>query len=263
MATLASWRRVFLTGCARVIRSSRKFWIILAGAVLVCQGEAHSLPSASSVPVALRAKQTEPEVDRVLPLSSRIALSREALGRYASTGDRAFLYEAKSILSKIRHTFNAEAVLSGDYENRELDILAFARLANLMYHYTGDLSLRQQAHEALSSLVGRPAGMTDSIKAEIAQVEHEVKNDPVHITIVGPKDDERAQGLWAQALRVQTSYLRREWWDRREGPLPNPDVRYPRLAVPAAFLCAKRKCSLPLFTGGELQERIAKVQETN
>jgi hypothetical protein len=56
---------------------------------------------------------------------------------------------------------------------------------------------------------------------------------------------------------VNDQYLRREWWDRREGALPNPDVRYPQLASAAAFVCVDTRCSVPLFTEQELRERLA------
>jgi hypothetical protein len=38
-----------------------------------------------------------------------------------------------------------------------------------------------------------------------------------------------------------------EWWDRKEGPLPHPDVEYPELDRAAAFVCTENTCSLPIF----------------
>ena len=57
----------------------------------------------------------------------------------------------------------------------------------------------------------------------------------------------RLQALQVSALRYPADYLRVDWWDRREGPLPNPDVTYPKLARAAAFACTGNACSLPVF----------------
>ena len=58
---------------------------------------------------------------------------------------------------------------------------------------------------------------------------------PVHLTITGQKDDPEAKGLFLAALSYPSSYKRVEWWDRREGALPNPDVEYPNLPHAAAI----------------------------
>jgi uncharacterized protein len=38
-----------------------------------------------------------------------------------------------------------------------------------------------------------------------------------------------------------------EWWDTREGRLPNADVQYPELKTAAAFICTGTACSSPIF----------------
>jgi hypothetical protein len=97
----------------------------------------------------------------------------------------------------------------------------------------------------------------------LQQAEEELLSSPLHITVVGGKDDLRAQQLWKEAVRVNEKYIRREWWDRREGALSNPDVRYPQLGAPAAFVCVDSKCSVPLFTVDELRERLAQRMVAN
>jgi uncharacterized protein len=51
-------------------------------------------------------------------------------------------------------------------------------------------------------------------------------------------------------------YKRLEWFDAREGKLPNPDVEYPDLGEPAAFACSNRICSFPSFSAEELQATV-------
>ena len=87
----------------------------------------------------------------------------------------------------------------------------------------------------------------------------ELRTEPAHITVVGAKDEESAKALWLRSLRLGVPYSRREWLDRREGPLLNSDTQFPPLSKAAAFLCANKRCSLPLFTDAELSERIEAI----
>jgi uncharacterized protein YyaL (SSP411 family) len=94
--------------------------------------------------------------------------------------------------------------------------------------------------------------------AGLLLADHELTSSPLHITIVGRKDDPRAQELFAAAIRQPRTYQRIEWLDDREGPLPNTDVEYPTLTKAAAFFCTDRACSAPVFAADDLTARIAK-----
>ena len=87
----------------------------------------------------------------------------------------------------------------------------------------------------------------------------ELAGPPLHLTVVGAKDDQAARDLFQAALRYPSTYKRLEWWDHREGPLPNPDVQYPELKTAAAFVCTDRTCSTPIFKAEELQTRVDKL----
>lgn len=41
--------------------------------------------------------------------------------------------------------------------------------------------------------------------------------------------------------------------------MPNPDVRYPTLKRPSAFICVQHRCSLPLFSVSEIQQALEKI----
>ncbi|MFO1436579.1 MAG: hypothetical protein U1F34_09630 [Gammaproteobacteria bacterium] len=84
----------------------------------------------------------------------------------------------------------------------------------------------------------------------------ESTSEPLHITIVGGKRDAGARGLYAQGTAWPVFYKRVEWWDRDEGPLPNPDVQYPALGKVAAFLCSNNTCSSPMFSPEVLNRRL-------
>jgi uncharacterized protein YyaL (SSP411 family) len=95
--------------------------------------------------------------------------------------------------------------------------------------------------------------------ASVLLVDYEVVRPPLHLTVVGPKDDPDAQALFQSALRYPASYKRLEWWDAREGALPNPDVQYPQLKEPAAFICTQRACSPPIFKPEDLAAKVDRL----
>ena len=76
-------------------------------------------------------------------------------------------------------------------------------------------------------------------------------------TVVGAKTDPRAMVLFCAVLAQPGAYKRVDWWDKSEGPLPNPDVTYPSLKRAAAFVCNDRQCSLPIFKPEGIAEFIA------
>jgi hypothetical protein len=90
--------------------------------------------------------------------------------------------------------------------------------------------------------------------------DRELTNEPIHIAVVGPKADSVAKSLHTVALAYPESYLRVDWWDRTEGPLPNPDVTYPKLAKPAAFACSGNACSLPVFEPGKVAAAVDRLR---
>ena len=95
----------------------------------------------------------------------------------------------------------------------------------------------------------------------VLQAENELKREPVHVTVVGPHDSEAAATLYAAALAYPAVHKRAEWWDKRLGPLANPNVRYPQLDKPAAFACTGNTCSLPVTNPSDLALTIERLRE--
>ena len=79
---------------------------------------------------------------------------------------------------------------------------------------------------------------------------------PLHLVVVGAKDDPAARALYAEARRAPGSARRIEWWDRTEGPLPNADVAFPELERAAGFFCTASRCSSPSFDAPTYRTRI-------
>jgi uncharacterized protein YyaL (SSP411 family) len=216
------------------------------------------------------------ETDRGGPFLDDSASMGEAfLALYRSTGDRAWLAKLESVLAFIRSHFRdrvagfvAEPIsvtARGVFREpvRAIDQnVAIARLANLAYRYTGNADYRRLAVHAMKFLTtvsdedGQP-------HADVLLADSELGAVPTHITVVGAKTDPVAQALHAEALKFPASYLQVDWWDRAEGPLPNPAVRYPVLPVAAAFVCSENACSTPIYDADKINAAVLLSREPN
>jgi hypothetical protein len=85
----------------------------------------------------------------------------------------------------------------------------------------------------------------------------------MHLTVVGHKDDPAAKTLFLAALHMPSGYKRIEWWDQREGQLPHGEVEYPPLEKAAAFVCADRTCSKPIFAPEEIKSKAEELMAKN
>ena len=202
-------------------------------------------------------------------LGDSIAMARAFVSLYGATGDRAWLMHAQSAMKFIGENFR-DAKGAGFLTSKEPTDHAYtphpqrdenvmvARTAVLLFHYTGDGQYEEVAKQAMRLLAAEPiVYRLPASSALLADLE--LGRAPLHVTIVGRKDDAAAQSLFQAALRYPASYKRLEWWDTREGKLPNPDVQYPELNRAAAFVCTNKVCSAPIFNPAELSARVDKI----
>jgi hypothetical protein len=198
-------------------------------------------------------------------LGDTLAVGAGLLSLYAATGERERLYQAEQALRYIDSHF---AVPDGGYASvaltrhasgvfkdavRDVDEnIGVARFANALYRYGGAAAARNTARHAMRYLASAQIADGERLHSGILLADEELGAEPTHVTIVGHKDDVGAQTLHAAALRYPVVYRRIDWWDKREGAMPNPDVRYPQLARSAAFICTGNSCSLPAFSAAEL-----------
>jgi uncharacterized protein YyaL (SSP411 family) len=123
-----------------------------------------------------------------------------------------------------------------------------ARFFNSLYHFTGRAKYKQTAALAMRYVATPEVARTHRILvAGPLLADMELNSDPAHVTIIGAKNDPQATQLFAAAIRYPSGYKRVEWLDQREGPLPNTDVEFPAMKKAAAFACANKRCSLPVF----------------
>jgi uncharacterized protein YyaL (SSP411 family) len=204
-------------------------------------------------------------------LEDSLTMGRGLLALYAATGERPWLSRAQSTADFIGHTFVGKRgpgyVTTADRgqvlrPKPQIDEnVAAARFFNLLARYTGQAEYRAAAQRAMRYLAARDVALLRATEPGILLADAETTTDPVHLTIVGAKDDPVAQTLFHTALRVPGAYRRIEWWDRREGALQNADVQYPELPKAAAFVCTQGACSLPQFDGKALLALAKRLEE--
>ena len=135
--------------------------------------------------------------------------------------------------------------------------MAVARFARALLEETGRDEYRVMAANALRWLVA-PAvtGNRGFAVAGLLLAEDEARTDPLHVAIIGRKDDPVARSLFETALRAPTGHKLIEWWDPRTEPAPRGEDIYPRFPRAAAFVCSNGTCSSPIFTAKALAARL-------
>ena len=139
---------------------------------------------------------------------------------------------------------------------------SLARFATALARVTGRREHQATAENALRWLLAPE--VTDRrgfyIGAELL-AEEETRTEPIHVMIIGGRDDPVAQAMLAAALRVPAPHKLVEWWDRSRGPAPRGEDYFPELGQPAAFLCANGACSSPLTTVAALAKRLDRLNQ--
>ncbi|WP_315834330.1 thioredoxin domain-containing protein [Bradyrhizobium prioriisuperbiae] len=204
-------------------------------------------------------------------LGDTLAMGQAFLDLYAATGNRDWLMRAGQAGDMIDATFKdatggfltsktSEAKIGVFAKPAKLidDQIQVARFMNLLDRYFAKDVYKHNAEHAMRYLTAAIIDMPRPFPG-VLLADEELAVEPTHMTIVGAKDDPRAQKLHATARAYPARYKRLEWLDLREGKLPNPDVEYPDLGEPAAFACSNRICSYPSFNAEELQATVKQM----
>ena len=201
-------------------------------------------------------------------LGDSLSMGQAFLALYEVTGEREWLKRAEEARRFIAVNFSG-ARSAGFLTSRNSTDKAYkphperdenaqlVRFANLLSYYTGDKGDRETATRAMQYMA-TPEVAIAWLSAPVLLAETEFTRPPLHVTIVGSKQDGNARTLFHAALASGRTYERVEWWDKTEGALPNADVEYPSLPHAAAFLCTSTTCSSPIFDAKILEARAAK-----
>ncbi len=206
-------------------------------------------------------------------LADNIEMAAALLALHRSTGERKWLAAATATADFVARTlidpktggFMASASpdakhLPKPIKQRE-DNVTSVRFFTLLAFYTGEARHREIAEAGMGYLASPPVLDAYAFLPDVLLAEEELKNEPVHVTVVGAKDDPRSAPLYAAALAYPLAFKRAEWWDKREGKLANPDVDYPDFPDgPAAFACTRNYCSLPVTDAAAVPGQIDRLQ---
>jgi len=197
-------------------------------------------------------------------LGDTLAMGRAFLALYRATAERVWLERASAALDFIAANFKGAQGYSSAAKSGPITVTAqpaenisLTRFANLLARYTNSPSHRDVAKLALAYISQPRIALATITEPGILLAADEGARDPLHVTVVGAKSDPDAAALFASVQRLPAAYKRVEWWDKREGALPNPDVNYPSPKRAAAFVCTENRCSLPIFKPAEVANFIA------
>ncbi len=205
-------------------------------------------------------------------LADSLTMGWALLALHRSTGERQWLTEARRAGDFIAANFieartggfvsaatPAASVIKTLDKQKDDNVLA-VRFFNLLHFYTGERRYREIAEAGMGYLASPAILEAYAFLPDVLQAEDELRNEPVHVTIIGPRHDPRTTALYRSALTYPMTHKRAELWDRSEGKLPHMDVEYPEYPEPAAFACTRNFCSLPVTTPADIAEQLDRLQ---
>lgn len=201
-------------------------------------------------------------------LGDALAMGRASLMLYTVTGERNWLKDSIAAMKFIEKNFKAPngtfytakrtSTVIPPTSDRAENISA-ARYANLLHHVSGEKSFRVAA-EGVMKFYSSADYLLDRPVSSLLLLDGDLSVDPTHITVVGGKADPASRTLFVGAMNFPDTYLRLEWWDKKEGPLPRNDVTYPSLPKAAAFVCTGGRCSLPIAAVERIRTTVDSFQ---
>lgn len=204
-------------------------------------------------------------------LGDTLAMGEAFLALYNVTGDRNDLNAAASAAQFIAAHFAPASpgtgfitsptrtdAAFGPHPDRDENI-ALVRFTSMLALATGDARYHATAAEAMRYLAA-PAVATRPLSAGVLLAHQDFVDAPLHVTILGGKNDPQAAALHTAALRSITSHELIEWRDPADPhPLPTA-VTYPPLKKPALFLCTAQSCSSPIYSAEDVAAKIQRAQ---
>ncbi len=242
-------------------------------------GDRHALDAAVTAANWVIANRALPgggfkhgDADRGGPyLADNLAMGQAFVELYAAKGDRRWLKLADASGGFIGRTFRSDAgfvtTAKPETATGPLSKPAYVveenidavRFFNLLSRYGGNPAHRELAGHAMRSLASDAVAGSPRFLAGALVADQELAIEPVHLTIVGHRDDPAAQQLHAAAVGFPATYRRIDWWDMREGPLANPDVQYPDMGEAALFACSNQICSQPVFKAEDIAATVNRM----
>jgi thiol:disulfide interchange protein DsbD len=200
----------------------------------------------------------ELKTNNVINLNDTLAMGEAYIALYKATQSIEYLKRAASAAGFINKYFqnplnDAGFVMSIDLnstDNNNLHMNAdengdIVRFATQLFNYTGDKEIQKMQLRAFN-YVKSSENIDNDLPALTLLAEKRIKNNPLHVTIVGSKN------LYVTATAHTLADTRLDWWDKAEGPMQNADTVYEITAKPAAYVCHGFQCSFPAYDSPEL-----------
>ncbi len=180
----------------------------------------------------------------------------EVLGRFieARLVDPSGLFRARPAEPGALGAF---AEVRTPFEDNALLARQFLRL----HAFTGEARWKERAAGILAAL-GAPGRVEEQGRwiGDFASASLELAGDPAHLTVVGARGDGRTRALFAAALADAAPNRVVVLHDPADGPPRNPELGFPALRTPAAFLCGHGTCRGPYVDPGTLAEELRRTE---
>ena len=197
-------------------------------------------------------------------LGDTLGMGAGLLELYIASGEPTWFDAAAAAADCIERTFGAAVPAAADapppagYPNarpvadatgalpgpQRDENLALARFTNLLFRVTTEPRFDAMTRRALRYLV-TPAIAARPPAAAVVLVAQQVGSEPLHVTIVGRRDDATARSMFARALRIPTRNKIVEVWSPDDAPLPG-GATYPNDRGPSAYVCVDGACFPPV-----------------
>ncbi len=199
-------------------------------------------------------------------LQDQAAMLKGLLALFESTQDAAYLKRAQSLAEFIQARLSdgkglyfarfggAEALPVANRRPVD-DNLLLARGFIRLHALTGEEMWRGRA-KSIAERLCTIAGLDGQGRwlGEALLLLAELKEDPPHLVISGPLSDSRTGDLLAAIQRLWMPGVVILHYDPALGEPSNPELSFPIMKAPAAFLCGKGTCSKPLLNSEDLEK---------
>lgn len=208
-------------------------------------------------------------------LGDTLRMGEAYMSLYQATANREWLKRAEEAANFINSHFKDDkskaGFLTSDPSHSPMhrpaalldENVAIVKFTNMLFHYSAKKEYKEMAERSMRYLATPEiAHERKMLVGGILLADRELASPPAHITIVGSKKDTAAKALFQGANKYPVAYKRVEWYDPKEGKMPNPDTDYPEMPKAAAFACANQRCSLPVYTPEAIAAQVDKTMNT-
>ena len=207
------------------------------------------------------------EYDEAGPfLGDSLAMGRAMLHLYRVSGEQKWLLYAGNAIDFINIHFRRRgsgfnrAIDRGEISRPAPQIdenISLTRFANLLFHCTGQTKFKEISKHGLRFLSIPQIATARQEEAGILLVNAELNETPIHIMIIGDKNDPLTETLYHTALRSYGWYKKVECIEKNESSLMDSQVKLNKNEhFPVAYVLHEFHCSKPIHEPDTLSRMI-------